>query len=210
VVRSERLGFAGPEHEAGAARGVDVRVTVGTGIGMGIVVDGALFRGAPGAAGEVGYLPYGWPPPRSPPRQGMLGSAAAAQPVDEFAAGQGLAVRTAKDVFRLAREGEPWALHAVAEEATRLAFVVASVGADPALVVLSGGIGKNTDVLSAPLEGALAHTTPLRPKIVPGELGEEAALTGAIATALCTARDVVFQRRGRVLLGPTAHADDAG
>lgn len=51
------------EHEAGAARGVDVSVclTVGTGIGMGIVVDGALFKGAHGAAGEVGYLPFGWP-----------------------------------------------------------------------------------------------------------------------------------------------------
>jgi predicted NBD/HSP70 family sugar kinase len=200
VVENDANLAAVGEHEAGAARGVDVFVcaTVGTGIGMGIVVNGALFRGAQGAAGEVGYLPYGWPPPSSPPREGMLESAAAAHSVVEMAAARGLAVRTAKDVFRLAREGDARAMSAVEEEATRLAFMVASVAAviDPALVVLGGGIGKNTDLLAAPLSRALAHATPLRPKIVPGELGEDAALTGAIATALRTARDVVFTRRG--------------
>lgn len=200
VVENDANLTAVGEHQAGAARGVDVFVcaTVGTGIGMGIVVDGKLFRGAHGAAGEVGYLPYGWPPASSPPREGMLESAAGAQSVVELAASHGLAVRTAKDVFRLAREGDPRAEAAVEQEATRLAFLVASVAAviDPALVVLGGGIGKNLDLLAEPLARTLSHATPLRPKIVPGELGEEAALTGAIATALSTARDVVFSRRG--------------
>ncbi|SFJ15669.1 MULTISPECIES: ROK family transcriptional regulator [Amycolatopsis] len=203
VVENDANLTAIGEYEAGAARDADVFVcvTVGTGIGMGIVVDGVLFRGAHGAAGEVGYLPYGWPPPSSPPREGLLESAAAAHSVVEMASARGLSVRTAKDVFTLAREGDARALEAVEEEATRLAFMVASVAAviDPALVVLGGGIGKNTDLLSAPLERALAHATPLRPTIVPGELGEEAALTGAIATALRTARDVVFERRGQAL-----------
>ncbi|WP_236789544.1 ROK family transcriptional regulator [Amycolatopsis sp. GM8] len=203
VVENDANLTAIGEHEAGAARGVDVFVcaTVGTGIGMGIVVDGALFRGAHGAAGEIGYLPYGWPPPSSPPREGMLESAAAAHSVVEMASARGLSVRTAKEVFRLAREGDARALSAVEEEAARLAFMIASVAAviDPALVVLGGGIGKNVDLLAEPLERALAHATPLRPKIVPGELGEDAALTGAIATALRTARDVVFVRRGQVL-----------
>jgi predicted NBD/HSP70 family sugar kinase len=115
----------------------------------------------------------------------------------ELAAGHGLAVRTAKDVFRLARDGDARALRAVGDEAERLAFVVASVVAviDPALVVLGGGIGKNADLLIDPMTRALAHATPLRPKIVPSELGEEAALTGAIAIALRAARDIVFDRR---------------
>ncbi|WP_158894813.1 ROK family transcriptional regulator [Amycolatopsis anabasis] len=208
VVENDANLSAVGEHEAGAARGADVFVcaTVGTGIGMGIVVNGALFRGAHGAAGEVGYLPYGWPTGGLPdfdftrPRQGMLESAAAAQSVVASAQAHGLAkVRTAKDVFRLAREGDERALRVVEEEATRLAFMVCSVTAviDPELVVISGGIGKNTDLLSEPLERALAKASPWRPRIVPGELGEEAALTGAIATALHTARDVVFHRRGR-------------
>lgn len=199
VVENDANLAAIGEHEAGAARGVDVFacLTIGTGIGMGVVVDGRLFRGAHGAAGEVGYLPYGWPPPGTPPRAGMLESAAAAQSVVEIAAGRGLEVRTAKDVFRLARDGDARALRAVEDEAERLAFVVASVAAviDPALVVLGGGIGKNTDLLIDPMSRALGHATPLRPRIVPGELGEEAALTGAIAIALRTARDVVFDRR---------------
>jgi predicted NBD/HSP70 family sugar kinase len=199
VVENDANLAAIGEHEAGAARGVDVFacLTVGTGIGMGIVVDGRLFRGAHGAAGEVGYLPFGRPPPGTPPRAGMLESAAAARSVVEIAAGHGLSARTAKDVFRLARDGDARALRAVEEEAQRLAFVVASVAAviDPALVVLGGGIGKNTDLLIEPMSRALAHATPLRPRIVPGELGAEAGLTGAIAIALRTARDVVFDRR---------------
>jgi predicted NBD/HSP70 family sugar kinase len=208
VVENDANLSAVGEHEAGAARGVDVSVciTVGTGIGMGIIVGGRLFRGAHGAAGEIGYLPYGWPTAGLPetgidtPRQGMLESAAAAHSVVRSAAAHGLTgIRTAKDVFRIAREGDSRALRVVEDEAARLAFVVCSVAAviDPELVVIGGGVGKNTDLLTGPLQRALANATPMHPPIVPGELGEEAALTGAIATALHTARDVVFNRRGQ-------------
>jgi predicted NBD/HSP70 family sugar kinase len=91
-------------------------------------------------------------------------------------------------------------MKAVEEEAARLAFVVASVAAviDPALIVLGGGIGTNTDLLQPPLEQALSRTIPTAPRIVKGELGETAVLTGAIATALDTARHLVFERRGQV------------
>jgi hypothetical protein len=63
--------------------------------------------------------------------------------------------------------------------------------------VLGGGVGTNTDLLQEPLERALRRTIPTAPTIVGGELGEDAVLTGAIATALGTARDVVFERRGQ-------------
>jgi predicted NBD/HSP70 family sugar kinase len=209
VVENDANLSAVGEHRAGAARGVDVFVSimVGTGIGMGTIVNGSLFRGAHGAAGEVAYLPYGWPTrglPKagSPPRQGMLESAAAARSVVEIAVANGLTdVRTAKDVFRLAHDGDSRALKAVEEEAARLAFVIAAVAAviDPALVVIGGGIGStNTDLLQPPLEKALNRTIPTAPPIVTGELGEAAVLTGAIATALDTARDLVFERRGQV------------
>ena len=208
IVENDANLSAVGEHRAGAAQGVDVFVcvTVGTGIGMGTIVNGSLFRGAHGAAGEVAYLPYGWPTrglPKagSPPRQGMLESAAAARSVVEIAVANGLTeVRSAKDVFRLAHDGDARALKAVEEEAARLAFVVAAVAAviDPALVVIGGGIGTNTDLLQPPLEKALNRTIPTVPPIVAGELGEAAVLTGAIATALDTARDLVFERRGQV------------
>jgi predicted NBD/HSP70 family sugar kinase len=206
VVENDANLIALGEHEAGAARGVDVFVCVliGTGVGMGIVVDGTLFRGAHGAAGEVGYLPYGWPAHGMPdpsyvaPPQGMLEASAGADAVVRSAVGHGLtAVRTAKDVFDLARDGDVAALRAVEEEAARLAFLVSSVVAvvDPELVVLGGGVGTSTDLLAGPLESALARTTPLTPTIVAGHLGEDAVLTGAITIGLRTAREAVLDRR---------------
>ena len=209
VVENDANLAALGEYQAGAARGVGtfVALTVGTGIGMGIVVDGKLFRGANGAAGEVGYLPFGWPADGLPaagyakPRQGMLEAAAAARSIVEIAEANGVErAKTAKDVFRLAHEGDERALHAVHEEAGRLAFVVAAVAAviDPELVVLGGGVGTNTDLLQAPIERLLNRTTPLAPRIVPTTLGEDAVLTGAITTALRTAQDVVFDRMTRV------------
>lgn len=202
VVENDANLAALGEYRSGAARGVGtfVCLVVGTGIGMGIVVDGTLFRGAHGAAGEVGYLPYGWPADddHATPRQGMLEAAAAARSVVEVAAAHGLtAARSAKDVFRLAHEGDERALRAVHAEAERLAFVVASVSAviDPELVVLGGGVGStNTDLLQEPMERMLSRTTPLVPRIAAAELGDGAVLAGAIATALRTARDVVFDR----------------
>jgi predicted NBD/HSP70 family sugar kinase len=205
VVENDANLAALGEYQAGAARrvGTFVTLTVGTGIGMGIVVDGQLFRGANGAAGEVGYLPFGWPADGLPaagyakPKQGMLEAAAAARSIVQIAAANGLErARTAKDVFRLAHEGDERALRAVHEEAGRLAFVIAAVAAviDPELVVLGGGVGTNTDLLQRPIERILSRTTPLVPRIVQSELGEDAVLTGAITTALRTAQDVVFDR----------------
>ncbi|EOD65619.1 ROK family transcriptional regulator, partial [Amycolatopsis vancoresmycina] len=61
VVENDANLCAVGEHALGAALGVDVLVclTVGTGIGMGLLVAGRLFRGAHGAAGEIADLPYG-------------------------------------------------------------------------------------------------------------------------------------------------------
>jgi len=182
------------EHALGAALGVDVLVclTVGTGIGMGLLVGGRLFRGAHGAAGEIADLPYGPDSPGADSRSpGPMETAAAAHAVVEAAHARGLAhARTAKDVFRLARSGDA--------EAAKLAYIVAAVTAvlDPGLVVLGGGIGGNADLLAEPMRRTLAATIPVVPDIVAGQLGEDAVLAGAISTALTTARDLVFDRRG--------------
>ena len=197
------------ERDQGAARGVDVFVcvNVGTGIGMGIVVEGRLFRGAHGGAGEVGYLPYGWtddePHGWTPGAPGLLEQAAAANSVVKLARENGVkGANSAREVFQLARQGDDAALAVVEHEATKLAFLVASVSAviDPEVVLLSGGIGSNTDLLIEPLERALHGISPMRPRIAAGELAEDAVLTGAIATALRTAQDIVFDRRGENLV----------
>ncbi len=204
VVENDANLCAVGEHALGAALGVDVLVclTVGTGIGMGLLVDGRLFRGAHGAAGEIADLPFGVVPSGAGAgtrRPGPVETAAAGQAVVAAARSRGLTkARSAKDVFRLARAGDPRALGVVEEEAEKLAYVVAAVAAvlDPRLIVLGGGIGGNTDLLAEPMRRALAATTPVVPDIVAGQLGEDAVLAGAIATALGTARELVFDRRG--------------
>ena len=72
------------EHARGAAQGVDVVacLTVGTGIGMGVLLNGILFRGAHGAAGEIADLPFDRVPPGvTQHRPGPVEIAAAAQAV---------------------------------------------------------------------------------------------------------------------------------
>jgi predicted NBD/HSP70 family sugar kinase len=106
-------------------------------------------------------------------------------------------------VFDLARAGDKRSLRVVADEASKLAHVVSVVTAvlDPGLIVLTGGIGRNADLLAGPMQRELAETIPVVPEIVGGHLGEDAVLVGAIATAMDTAWDLVFERR---VLGRTA------
>jgi predicted NBD/HSP70 family sugar kinase len=189
----------------GRGRGVEnfVYLSIGTGIGMGIVVGGELYRGARGAAGEVGFLPLaggglGAGDGRSSSARGALEEAAAAGGVVRTGREMGLSgTLTAERIFNAAAAGDPTALATVEREAERLAVVVAAVAAivDPELIVLGGGIGANAAVLLPLLEREVERLTPLRPPVVLSELAHDAIVLGAIATALDTARDLVFQER---------------
>ena len=195
------------EYVFGAGQGCPLLVflMVGTGIGAGIVVNGQLFAGANGAAGEVGYLPFAGSgalsaqEPQDPYSvRGMLDAATGGSAVTALASAAGMsAVGSPKDVFDAARAGDRAALDVVRMEATRLAHAVAAIAAmlDPALVILGGGVGDNADLLLDPIYESLAELTPLRPTIAPSALGGDAVLIGAIATALGTARDLVFEGR---------------
>jgi predicted NBD/HSP70 family sugar kinase len=187
-----------------------VYVSVGTGIGMGVIIDGELYRGAHGAAGEVGYLPLGGDDQGEPVRgraarrRGILEEAASADAVVRTAKRLGMAGATsAKRVFAAARAGDELALAAVEAEADRLALVVGTVAAivDPEFVLLGGGIGSNIDLLRPPLERRLAELTPLAPPVAEGELGQDAIVLGAVAIALDTARDLVFEKRAGFAAG---------
>ena len=190
-----------------------VYVSVGTGIGMGVIIDGELYRGAHGAAGEVGYLPLGaeGDEPAGPgaKRRGILEEAASADAVVRTAKRLGMAGATsAKRVFAAARGGDELALAAVEAEADRLALVVGTVAAiiDPEFVLLGGGIGSNIDLLRPPLERRLAELTPLAPPVAEGELGPDATVLGAVASALDTARDLVFEQRAGFAVGASLGA----
>jgi predicted NBD/HSP70 family sugar kinase len=200
------------ERTYGSGRDADtfVYVSVGTGIGMGVIIDGELYRGAHGAAGEVGYLPLGGDEQGEPAsgrdakRRGILEEAASADAVVRTAKRLGMAGATsAKQVFAAARAGDVLALAAVEAEANRLALVVGTIAAivDPEFVLLGGGIGSNIDLLRPPLERRLAELTPLAPPVAEGELGQDAIVLGAVASALDTARDLVFEERAGFAAG---------
>jgi predicted NBD/HSP70 family sugar kinase len=200
IVENDANLCAVGEHARGAAQGVDVVacLTVGTGIGMGILIGGNLFRGAHGAAGEIADLPYGRVPAGvASHRPGPVEVVAAGDAVVSAARDAGLSVLSAKAVFDLARDGDSRAVRVVADEASKLARVVSVITAvlDPGLIVLAGGIGRNVDLLADPMRRELAESIPLVPDIVGGELGDDAVLVGAIATAMDTAWDLVFDRR---------------
>ncbi|MER5750145.1 ROK family transcriptional regulator [Streptomyces sp. NPDC002088] len=177
----------------GAGSRLFAYILIGTGLGMGVVSEGRLFTGAHGLAGEIGFLP--WPGQSKPER---LEDAVSGVAVVEAARGFGMSGQlTAKAVFDAARHGNPAARRAVQLEGERIAHTVAAAAAvlDPDLVVLGGGVGHSVDLLLGPVREHLRTLTPLRPKISPSRLGEDAVLLGAVATALGTARDMVFERR---------------
>jgi predicted NBD/HSP70 family sugar kinase len=173
-----------------------VYLMVGTGLGMGIIVNGKLQVGLRGAAGEVAYLPFGDEatarPPVSGTRWGAFEERVSARGVVQAAVELGMSSRlSARQVFDAARRGVAPARAAVEREAERLALVIAAVTAvlDPEAVVMGGGIGGEVELLREPLEARLQQLTPFRPRIVSSELGDEGVLRGAIAFALELARD---------------------
>jgi len=190
------------ERSSGLGRDVDdfVLLWVGTGVGLGIVIDGHVYRGAAGAAGEIAYLPLGDGDPRDRAnrRRGQLEEAASASGIVAHA--KRLGVRppvSAKGVFAAARRGDQSAGEVVAAEVRRLALVIAVVAPvlDPQLVILGGGVAhRNGDLLLEPVDRELRALGPFRPRLAVSVLGEEAVLAGAVATALATAQDRLFNR----------------
>jgi predicted NBD/HSP70 family sugar kinase len=186
----------------GAARGLTdfAYLTVGTGVGVGLVLDGRVYRGVTGAAGEVGYLPIGdRAAGRSPQTdRGMFEEVVAADAVVRYAREAGLSEPlTAEEVFQLAGSGRAEALTAVARQARQLGLAVASIAAflDPEAIVLGGRIGQNLDLLEPGITAALREVTPMRPMLVAGELGEEAVVRGAVVRGTALAREAVFAQR---------------
>jgi predicted NBD/HSP70 family sugar kinase len=189
-----------------------VYLSVGTGVGLALVLNGQLRSGATGSAGEVGYLPLaalGTGRPTGLVRAGKPGpyeARVAADGLVRAAKAFGLKARTAQQVVEAGRAGDPMALAALAEEAELLAAGIATVCTivDPGLVVLGGGLGVGgADLLLPLLHKALRQLTPLRPTVVASELGNHAVLDGAVVDAVATAQETVLgtitgHHRGRL------------
>jgi predicted NBD/HSP70 family sugar kinase len=184
----------------GLARGVAtiVFIAVGAGIGMGIIIGHELVRGAHGAAGEIGYLPLVGDPfdPRHRLHGGLedeIGAAGIVALFNERRGPEDPESSSVHDVFDLASAGNAAARSVVDHVATRLGTAIATVCAilDPELIVLGGGIGANPQLLR-PARGSAAALVPITARIETSLLGERAALQGAVAVALHTARTSVL------------------
>ncbi|SDH25101.1 Sugar kinase of the NBD/HSP70 family, may contain an N-terminal HTH domain [Sinosporangium album] len=193
------------EHAYGVGQGKAnfALVSIGTGVGMGIVVNGELYVGARGAAGEVSFLPASEPAggdlaaDRDVLRHGLTESAAAASGVVRAARAAGLDLSTAKEIFEAAAEGDPVALSVVEAEGRRVGGLIVAVAAvlDPELVVLAGGVGRNLDLFGDAIQRRFAELGPLRPTVVASTLGDSGVLLGAVARALSAAWNRILDSR---------------
>jgi predicted NBD/HSP70 family sugar kinase len=200
------------ERWAGVARGVDdfAFLSIGTGTGVGLVLDGELHRGRHGAAGEIDWALIGVAEDVDPsaPGVGELAEAlgwtgdgrAASPPYD------------ARDIFAAARRDNDVARTIVERTARRIAAHIAPIAAvaDPDLVVLGGGIGMNGDLLLEPVRSLLREWLPYPPRVEISSLGESAVLMGAVATGLQSALDNVFVNRTTQTSPAAAPAARAG
>jgi glucokinase-like ROK family protein len=170
-------------------------ISIGTGIGAGIIQDGVLRRGFHYSAGEIGYIV---------PSRRYLGKS-----YDEFgaleylASGGGIASLarqliaegtietklteiTGEAVFNEARQGIPWAKKLVNDLVDYLTIsLTAIVGLlDPEVIIINGGVSRSGDLLIEPLKKRLKGLVPFEPRIMRSELGALAPVLGAVMMVL--------------------------
>lgn len=187
----------------GAAKGSRhaVGITIGTGIGGGIVVDGELYHGASDCAGEIGHTTIDTEGRKCGcGNYGCLeayasGPAIARRAVEAVEAGEesrlaeyaggSLAQVTAQTVYEAAEHGDPVALEVVADTARFLGVGIANLlnVLNPEIVVVCGGVTRAGEKLFTPLRREVARRA-FRPAveachIVPGALPGTAGVYGA-------------------------------
>jgi predicted NBD/HSP70 family sugar kinase len=181
------------EHRIGAARDCSdfALFWMGEGLGLGVVMDGGVRRGATGGSGEISYLP-GVPPSRLRPGDpGDFQSSAGEPALLELAGKHGVAGTTATAVLRAARRTPAL----FAEWAGRIAVGLAAVTCvlDPELIVLGGPIGTAAGSdLAEPLAERLAAITPHAPRIEVSSVPGNAVAAGALLTSLAAGRERLF------------------
>jgi glucokinase len=218
-VMAERLGLpvfvdndgnvaALAEHRAGAARGASevVMLTIGTGIGGGLILRGEPYRGGIGAGAELGHLVIDMDGPRCQgncPNRGcveaLASGTALAREARRIAAERpdsalARTLRRGRElagpiVTELAHDGDPAATEVLELIGSRLGVAIASLVNifNPQVVVIGGGVIGAGELLLGPARDVVAQRA-LRPsrdevRIVPARFGVEAGMIGAAALA---------------------------
>lgn len=197
-------GFAEARLGAGKGHRVVLMVTLGTGIGGGLIIDREIYRGR-GYAGEIGHMlidvggplcscgQHGcWETFASGRRlDQMARDAAAEQPMGRVAVLAGGATPTGRHLTTAAIEGDEQALPLLTEVGTWLGLGLSTLIAvlDPDVIVIGGGVSRAGDALLGPAQSAIAESlegydvrTPT--PVVAAAFGEDAALVGAGLAAL--------------------------
>lgn len=186
------------EYAAGAGKGMKnmMMVTLGTGVGGGIIIDGRILEGANGGAGEIGHIPV------NPQEQDICGCGKKGC-LEQYASATGIvrvaeklrkengntalpAGCTAKQVFDYAKEGDELAMQAVEELGRYLGLALASCACvlNPEGIVIGGGVSRAGKILLDVTEKNF-QTYVFKPcrnvKFCLAELGNDAGIYGAAA-----------------------------
>ncbi len=194
----------------GAAQGKEhvLMITVGTGIGGAMLLNGRLYKGASFAAGEAGYMVVdaGYARSRFPV------SAAAFGPLEAVASGSGITALArawlaapaarqdsrllelaggiagavdARHVLQAAAEGDPAAREIMEQPLEHLAAAIASAAVllNPQLVVLGGGVAASGDYYVQEIRTRVSRYLPFPVAALPATLGNRAGAVGAAAAA---------------------------
>lgn len=173
------------EAVAGAGKGLAsiAFLSFGTGVGLGLIIDGKMLRGAFGRAGEIAYLPTGSDVhQRAPSSQNGL--------FEDEVGTPGVIARHpnlsgVRDLFERAEAGDAAAREAIDDLARRSSVGVAAIHAliDPEMTVIGGGIGSQPFFF----ERIRHHLAPLLPfdcRLEPSQHGAEAGMLGAVLNAV--------------------------
>ncbi|HET7715506.1 MAG TPA: ROK family transcriptional regulator [Bauldia sp.] len=184
------------ERWLGRAKDVDtfVYIALGTGLGMGIVSEGRIMRGARGGAGEIANLPLGGDPfdPANRAHGTLETAIGSAGIIARYVAAGGSPDATVRDLF--SRLGTDERARAVIDETARLmalAIVAVVATVDPEMVVLGGSIGAHPEFV----ERVRKNLRALLPQPLPVEasaLGNRSGIAGALAIGINNIHNALF------------------
>jgi glucokinase len=177
----------------GASRGAknSILITLGTGVGGGVFVDGQPLRGPDGAAGKLGHIcvePDGHPCGCG--SHGCIEQYASATALVRLAHEAGLEVADSHELFDEWKRGDATAKTVFDNMARHLAITLAGLinTFNPEMIVIGGGASAGWDAFIEPLTKEIVHRAFAEPaeraRIVRTALGDDAGIVGAAKSAL--------------------------
>ncbi len=182
------LALAENRHGATVGYRDVVTIAVGTGVGAALIIDGRLYRGTVGAAGEIGYQMLDRSALESPwPGFGDLESRIGTAGIHRrWAGSDGVPELGSEQFLEQVRAGEPSAVAVFDDIVDDVALAVGNISVvlNPEIIALGGGFGKaSADLMIQAVQRRLQGRIPFEPLLVPTQL-DDAELIGAAELAI--------------------------